>query len=63
LAGARVITFGGKGAKGKLFRDLNALDPLTMTWYQGPAQGGCPSGRFGHSADLVDGTKMMIFGG
>ena len=24
--------FGGKGAK-SVFRDLHALDPITMTWY------------------------------
>ena len=32
LAGARIIVFGGKGQKG-VFRDLHALDPITMTWY------------------------------
>ena len=33
LAGSRIIIFGGKGEKGKVFRDLHALDPVTMTWY------------------------------
>jgi len=32
LAGARIIVFGGKGQK-SVFRDLHALDPITMTWY------------------------------
>lgn len=32
LAGSRIIIFGGKGAK-QVFRDLHALDPVTMTWY------------------------------
>ena len=32
LAGARIIIFGGKGNK-TVFRDLHALDPLTMTWF------------------------------
>ena len=62
LAGSRIIIFGGKGAK-SVFRDLHALDPVTMTWYQGPEGGGAPSARFDHSANLVGGTKMIIFGG
>jgi len=33
LAGSRIIIFGGKGSKGHVFRDLHALDPVTMTWY------------------------------
>ena len=33
LAGQRVIVFGGKGNKNKIFKDLHALDPVTMTWY------------------------------
>ena len=32
LAGSRVIIFGGKGKKG-VFKDLHALDPVSMTWY------------------------------
>ncbi|KRW98198.1 hypothetical protein PPERSA_03400 [Pseudocohnilembus persalinus] len=63
LAGSRIIIFGGKGEKGKIFRDLHALDPVTMTWYQGPEGSGSPSQRFGHSANLIGGTKMLIFGG
>ncbi len=55
LAGSRIIIFGGKGEKGKVFRDLHALDPVTMTWYQGPEGSGSPSARFGHSANLVGG--------
>ena len=33
LAGNRIIIFGGKGKKGMVFRDLHALDPLTLTWF------------------------------
>jgi len=62
LAGARIIIFGGKGSN-TVFRDLHALDPLTMTWFQGPEGGGAPAARFDHSANLVNGTKMVIFGG
>ena len=45
------------------FRDLHALDPVNMTWYQGPDGAGAPTGRYGHTANLVEGTKMYIFGG
>ena len=33
LAGQRIIIFGGKGEKNSVFRDLHALDPVTMTWF------------------------------
>lgn len=63
LAGSRIIIFGGKGENSIIFRDLHALDPVTMTWYQGPEGSGSPSARFGQSASLVAGSKMLIFGG
>ena len=63
LAGSRIIIFGGKGQKGQAFRDLHALDPVSMTWYQGPEGAGAPVGRFGHTANLINGTKMVVFGG
>ena len=34
-----------------------------MTWYQGPEGSGSPTARYGHSATLVAGSKMLIFGG
>ena len=42
---------------------MHALDPVTMTWLQGPEGSGSPSARYGHTATLVSGTKMLIFGG
>ena len=33
LAGSRIIIFGGKGEKQNVYRDLHALDPVTMTWF------------------------------
>lgn len=63
LAGSRIIIFGGKGPKGVVYRDLHALDPVTMTWYQGPEGGGAPAARFDHTANLIGGTKMFVFGG
>jgi len=34
-----------------------------MTWYQGPQGAGAPNARFNHSANIVGGTKMYVFGG
>lgn len=63
LAGSRIIIFGGKGYKSTVYRDLHALDPVSMTWYQGPEGAGAPCARFGHTATLINGTKMFVFGG
>lgn len=63
LAGPRIIYFGGKGAKEKVFKDIHALDPTTMEWFEGPEGSGSPSARFGHSASLIEGNKIFIFGG
>jgi Rab9 effector protein with kelch motifs len=57
------VIFGGRGEKNQCFRDLHALDPVTMTWYQGPQSGGAPLARYNHSATLVGGTRMFVFGG
>ena len=62
VAGGRMVVFGGRGEKGVHFRDLHALDPNTMTWYQGPEGGNAPSGRLNHTANLV-GSRMFVFGG
>lgn len=63
LAGSKIIIFGGRGDKSKVFRDLHALDPVSMTWLQGPEGIGSPSARYGHTAVLVAETKIFIFGG
>ena len=63
LAGPRIIIFGGKGEGDKVFKDIHALDPVSLTWYQGPEGSGSPQARFGHSANLVLGSKMVVFGG
>ena len=63
LAGSRILIFGGKGSGKKVYRDLHALDPVKMTWYQGPDGAGAPVARFGHSSTLVGGNKMFVFGG
>lgn len=63
LAGQRIVIFGGRGDKNNALRDIHALDPVTMTWYQGPKSGGAPLARYNHSATLVGGTRMFVFGG
>lgn len=63
LAGQKIIIFGGLGKNGAVFRDLHALDSLTMTWYQGPESSGGPTPRYNHSATLVNQVKMFVFGG
>lgn len=62
LAGSRIIIFGGRGEK-TVFRDLHALDPQTLTWYQGPEGSGSPSARYGHTCTLVNGVNLVLFGG
>lgn len=62
LAGARMVIFGGRGDGGVYFRDLHALDPNTMTWFQGPEGGAAPPGKMNHSATMI-GSKMFVFGG
>ena len=34
-----------------------------MTWYQGPEGAGAPPSRYGHTANLVAGTKMFVLCG
>ena len=45
--------------------DLRQLDTTTMIWSRPRINGECPTGRFGHSAVLIDEdrTKLMLFGG
>lgn len=57
----QVIMFGG-GGKNKIFDDLWLLDIETLTWMQPHCTGKKPSGRWGHSATLVQQT-MYVYGG
>lgn len=34
-----------------------------LAWYEGPEGSGAPCARFGHSANLINQTKMVVFGG
>lgn len=43
MAGQRIIYFGGKGVKNNVYKDMYALDPQTMEWFEGPEGSGSPS--------------------
>ncbi|RQM27052.1 hypothetical protein B5M09_001350 [Aphanomyces astaci] len=57
-----MFVFGGKGAKGALYRDMFYLDLETWHWFSVNWTTESPSERFGHSA-LAVGNKLVIFGG
>ena len=63
MAGPRIIIFGGRGKNNVFYKDIHAFDPVSLTWYQGPEGTGSPTERYGHSAGLVMGSKMIVFGG
>jgi host cell factor len=67
LANTQLIIFGGHyfGGHGKFvyLNDIHRLDLETSTWHEVRAGGEPPAPRYGHSAVLVGGTKMFIFGG
>lgn len=63
LATQGVLFFGGKGAHDRVFKDFYALNPESMTWFVGPEGSGSPCARFGHSASLLRGSQMVVFGG
>ena len=63
MAGPRILVFGGRGKGGESYKDIYAFDPLSLTWYQGPEGSGAPSERFGHSAGIIQDSKMIVFGG
>ncbi|OQR84778.1 hypothetical protein ACHHYP_12827 [Achlya hypogyna] len=62
LVGAKMFVFGGKGDKGKAYRDMHYLDLETWHWFVVNWTTDSPTERFGH-ADLAVGTKLVYFGG
>eukprot|EP00547_Thalassionema_nitzschioides_P010812 CAMPEP_0194256002 /NCGR_PEP_ID=MMETSP0158-20130606/35781_1 /TAXON_ID=33649 /ORGANISM="Thalassionema nitzschioides, Strain L26-B" /LENGTH=499 /DNA_ID=CAMNT_0038994545 /DNA_START=62 /DNA_END=1558 /DNA_ORIENTATION=- len=61
-----VIVFGGESLqKGRMvaMNEVMVLDTEIMLWYPPSVSGEIPSGRSGHSASLVEGKNMIIFGG
>ena len=63
LAGSKIFIFGGKGPKNVVHKDLHALDPSTLEWFEGPEGSGSPASRFGHSTNFINGNKIVLFGG
>ena len=43
--------------------DIRVLDTDTMIWTRPRMNGATPTGRYGHSATLMDDGKIIIFGG
>ena len=62
LVGSRMFVFGGKGAGGRLLRDVRFLDLADWTWTKVRATSAGPTPRFDHAALLV-GRKMVVHGG
>lgn len=64
--GESIIYFGGNDAK-KSFNSVHVLkkkgESDIWTWFHPCVVGTPPQARTGHSATLVDGSKILIFGG
>eukprot|EP00548_Thalassiothrix_antarctica_P006965 CAMPEP_0194147220 /NCGR_PEP_ID=MMETSP0152-20130528/22594_1 /TAXON_ID=1049557 /ORGANISM="Thalassiothrix antarctica, Strain L6-D1" /LENGTH=558 /DNA_ID=CAMNT_0038847935 /DNA_START=68 /DNA_END=1744 /DNA_ORIENTATION=- len=61
-----VVCFGGEAKqKGRMtaINDVMVLDTEIMLWYPPSVTGLIPSGRSGHSANIIDGINMYVFGG
>eukprot|EP00002_Diphylleia_rotans_P032324 TRINITY_DN677_c0_g1_i11.p1 TRINITY_DN677_c0_g1~~TRINITY_DN677_c0_g1_i11.p1 ORF type:complete len:1468 (+),score=296.83 TRINITY_DN677_c0_g1_i11:133-4536(+) len=59
---SKIYLFGGYGTHDTVFSDLYVFDEQNGIWYKEKSSGDVPSGRGGHSANLVNG-KMFVFGG
>ena len=58
----RLIVFGGGNAHGPT-NDLHVLDCRSFTWTRPPAFGTPPSPRAGHTACVLSGNELLVFGG
>ena len=64
----RLLIFGGctiskETGIPKYNDDVRQLDTNTMVWIRPRIDGPCPTGRYGHSATIMDNGKIVIFGG
>jgi len=59
----KMIVFGGVDDTGVLHNTIYSLDLETKKWNTEETLGTSPSGRIGHTAVLIPGNKMLVFGG
>ena len=62
VIGHRMFIFGGKGAKGQIYKDMYFLDLEDWCWYPVNWTTGSPAPRFDHAHAAV-GNKIVVFGG
>jgi Galactose oxidase, central domain len=62
LTGDHVVLFGGCNGR-KWLNDINVLDASTWTWSRPRVQGTTPAARSYHSAVVIGGDSIVIFGG
>jgi len=58
-----MVVFGGVGDDGKLYSDVYLLDLISNKWTIAVTTGDKPVARIGHTAALISGNRMIIFGG
>lgn len=47
----------------KYNNDIHVLDTETMVWVRPRVNGSTPTGRYGHSATMMDNGQIVVFGG
>ncbi|CAN1784467.1 RING finger protein B, partial [Linum perenne] len=64
ILGTQMVVFGGSSNNGsKKVNHLHILDLDTNRWFVPKCKGSPPSPRESHTATLIDGCKMVVFGG
>jgi len=59
---SRIVYFGGQDPT-RQFGDVHLLEPDSPTWSQPSVSGSAPMARMKHSATLVSGSQILVFGG
>jgi len=59
----KMLVFGGVDDNGKLHNSLYVLDLASRQWTLEKPTGQIPVPRIGHTAEMIPGNKMVIFGG
>jgi len=63
LSSTTHVVFGGISAEFNSHNDLYTYDEVTGLWTLEDVEGSKPEPRFGHTAVLYDGDKLLVFGG